>query len=190
MTTTTTTADLQKKITAKRAAVTAAREAHAAAAAAHEAARERAAAAVAAMPEAKPGQIRYLTPEAIAARAEADAAHEARKRAAKLVTRREIALARLLDIAAAARDAARRAEAATPEAAAPAPSGVDLQLLVNADWNARCEVQSAARRVEIACREQGMGSPGHRHALTEQESAVKRAADIAARLAAARLRMA
>lgn len=79
------------------------------------------------------------------------------------------------------------AEAAATEAAAPAPSGVDYQMLVNADWNARCEVQAAARRVEAACREQGMGSPGHRFALMEQERAFKRAADIAARLAAARL---
>ena len=189
-------ADLQKKITAKRAAVTAAREAHAAAAAAHDSARERAAAVTAATPEAAAA---VDTPEARHAAAQAAFDTYAAARTAEAVAagidpecdpRPATAEGKRLAVALAlARAAVRAAEAAAAcpvaaAAAAPAPSGVDYQLLVNADWNARCEVQAAARRVEIACREQGMGSPGHRHALEEQESAVKRAADIAARLAA------
>ena len=91
---------------------------------------------------------------------------------------------------------ARTAAEAKPEAApvitaeAAPLSGVDLQCLVNEEWNARCEVQSTAHRAEAAARDMGEGSPGHLYCLEEAAAAVKRAADLRARLAAARVRLA
>jgi hypothetical protein len=78
----------------------------------------------------------------------------------------------------------------TPQAEAAPLSGVDLQCLVNEEWNARCEVQSTAHRAKAAARDMGEGSAGHLYCLEEAAAAVKRADDLRARLAAARLRLA
>jgi len=179
-------ADLDKKIEAKRAALAEARTAHAAASAVHDAAKEAESAALAAVVKAKPGCITYLTPEVRAAREAATAAHADRLKAYRLVSRREYALAALCDQREAARIRTAEATAAAPVITAEAAplSGVDLQRLVNEEWNARCEVKSTASRAEAAARDMGEGSAGHLYCLEEAAAAVKRADDLRTRLAA------